>query len=800
MDQTDYKNPDLPVSARVKDLLGRMSLNEKVNQLGCELLMGSSDASGITDGIGEIAFGVPDITSPIEKTGEMVRMIQEQVIRQSPHGIPAIFHCEALSGPVMPQCCIFPTSISLGATFSPEDVRDMADRIRKQMLATGVRQALSPVLDLARDFRWGRTNETYGNDPTLVSDMSCAFVEGLQGDDLTKGVAATAKHFLGYSQTEGGLNMTKTLFDKRDLRESFAKPFEAVIRKSNIKSVMNAYSAMDGEPICASTEVLTNLLREDLGFNGLVVSDYMSIPRLVDPFHTAEDMTDAAIQCLEAGLDVECPVRMGYGSNLREAVKSGLIDEKIIDRSVERVLTLKFELGLFEHPYPILLDDAGIDNSENNRRSEEVTKKVITLTKNEGVLPIKNTKLKVAVIGPTGNNVRTLFGSYTFPASIEMGLMMSRNQQGGMAGMPSMEEMEKSLSENTNTDGYFDEVNAIISSLLPQAKTIYSAVGEIFEDATYTQGCYFSDNSATDFGAAVAAAQKADIVFMTAGGKNGWGRHCTSGEGNDTASIGLPGRQHDLVEKVYQANKNMILVHTDNKPLVDEFIYENVPAIIEAWLPGTYGAQAIMEVITGKYNPGGRLPVDVPRSVGQLPAYHYQQNGCRQNVESPNAMVLNGYMDQPTTLRLPFGFGLSYTQFEYSNFKMDTDKDGEIPVVKMRVTVKNIGGMAGDEVVQLYGKDKVASVIRPQQELIGFKRITLDPQESKTVEFTFRLDQLAFINTKGNWVVEKGDFSFFIAPNSRDVICEQVYKQDKTIVIDHSLRGFFADTNEIPQK
>jgi len=797
MERLDYKNPELSVSVRVKDLLGRMSLNEKVNQLGCELLIGSTDASGIMDGIGEIAFGVPDITLPIEKTGEMIKMIQETVINQSPHGIPAIFHCEALSGPVMPQCCIFPTSISLGATFSPEDVKDMADRIRKQMLAAGVRQALSPVLDLARDFRWGRTNETYGNDPTLVSEMSCAFVEGLQGEDLTQGIAATAKHFLGYSQTEGGLNMTKTLFDRRDLRESFAKPFEAVIRKSDIKSVMNAYSAMDGVPICASTEILTNLLRDDLGFEGLVVSDYMSIPRLVDPFNTAEDITDAALQCLEAGLDVECPTRMGYGSNIREAVKGGLIDEKFINRSVERVLTLKFELGLFENPYPVLLEDAGIDNVDNNIRSEEVTRKVITLTKNDGILPITNTKLKVAVIGPLGNNIRTMFGSYTFPASIEMGLMMSRNQQGGMAGMPSMEEMEKALSENTNTDGYFDEVNAIIQSLLPQSKTIYSAVSEIFEGASYTQGCHFADNSVTDFDAAVFAAESADIVFMTVGGKNGWGRHCTSGEGNDTSAIGLPGRQHELIEKVLKVNKNMVLIHTDNKPLVDEFIYDNVPAIIEAWLPGTYGAQAIVDVLIGKYNPGGRLPVDVPRSAGHLPAYHYQQNGCRQNVDSPNAITLNGYMDYPTTIRLPFGHGLSYTKFEYSGFKMEIEQSEEIPVVKLSVTVKNIGGVSGDEVVQLYGMDKKASVIRPQQELIGFKRITLKPQEAKTVEFIFRLDQLAFINTTGDWVIEKGDFSFFIGQNSRDVVFEQIYKQDKTIKIDYKIRGFFAEAKVV---
>lgn len=791
MKETNYKNPKLPVRERVQDLMSRMTLSEKVNQLGCELISESTDLSEIKGGIGEIGINFNIDTIPIEMIIEIIRELQQEIINQSPHGIPAIFHCEALSGPLLPQCLNFPAPLSLAATFSPDIVRDMADRIRRQMFAIGIRHAFSPVLDLARDFRWGRTNETYGSDPTLVAEMGCAYVEGLQGTDLTKGVAATAKHFIGYSQPEGGLNTCKNLIDKLDLRESFAKPFEAAIRRSGLKSIMSAVSSMDGMPIFASSRIISDLLRKDLGFNGLLISDYYSTNRMVDHFFVAEDKTEAAILCLKAGLDLECPSRWAFGSVLREAVKRGQIDEGYVDRALERILTLKFELGLFENPYPAPYDTKA-DDAENELVCEEITRKVITLTKNEGILPLKDKSLRLAVIGPTGNNIRTMFGTYSYPAGVEMLMNLKRNTLEGFAN-PLHVETWNARFNNLKWNGYFEEICTILADSYPQSKTVYSALKEIFDEVSYTQGYDFSNSEISDFRTAVSAAKAADWVIMTVGGLSGWCKSCTSGENIDVSDISLPGRQHELIERVYSANKNIILVHTDNKPLVDEFAYNNIPAIIEAWLPGIYGAQAIAEVITGKYNPGGRLPVDVPRSTGHMPAYHYQQNGCRMNYPTEISKAISNYRDKPTTLRLPFGFGLSYSTFIYSDFLMKVSKHKDIPVITICVKVINTGATSGDEVIQLYGKDKIASIIRPQQELLGFKRITLVPQESKVVEFTFRLDQFAFINQDGDWVIEKGEFIFFIGRNSMEFIFEEIYKQDETIKIDHRLRGFFAE-------
>ena len=340
---------------RAAALLKELSLEEKVRQLGCTMLVSEDTdltAKDLSGGIGEIAL--LDICEEPEALAARLRDVQQYVMEHSPHRIPALFHCEALGGPVVPHTVLYPNSIGLGATFDTALVRDMANTIRTQMRAMGILHALSPVLDVAKDLRWGRVNETYGGDPTLSAAMSCAFVQGLQGDDLSTGVAATAKHFLGYSQTVGGLNLTRTQADARELREVFAKPFEAAIRKAGIRTVMNSYSEWEGRPVCASRKLLTDLLRSELSFDGLVVSDYRSVQRLLDDIlATADDITDAALQCLTAGLDMELPDRLGYADGMTHAFAEGKVDISYLDRAVLRVLTLKFELGpFFDEPYP----------------------------------------------------------------------------------------------------------------------------------------------------------------------------------------------------------------------------------------------------------------------------------------------------------------------------------------------------------------------------------------------------------------------------------------------------------------
>ncbi|MGI5933043.1 MAG: beta-glucosidase, partial [Eubacterium sp.] len=740
MNNYPYQNKELSTEERVKDLLGRMSLEEKAQQLTCAMVMGTPKEEDIRNGVGEVYLfvGLP----PARELAGMIRAAQEQVMSQTKWRIPAIVHQEALSGPMLAECGVFPAPIGLGATFSADLVKAIGDRTRRQMVNIGIRQALSPVLDIIRDFRWGRTAEDYGNDPTLVSEMACAYISGLQGENLKEGVAATAKHFLGYSQTEGGLNGARTVTDWRDIRENFAKPFEAAIRKANLRSVMNSYSEYDGELICGSKRILTDLLRDDLGFDGVVVSDYTSVQDIVEKCPIEDNAMDAGIHCLKAGLDVELPNQYGYGPTLVHAVREGKIKESFVDRSVERVLRLKFELGLFEKPYGEFTE---MDNTDNDRLSAEVSRKLMTLTKNEGILPIRDKNTKIAVIGPTGDSLLILNGPYSYPAYEEMFMAMTNSGKAGMEGVEFNEEAFVMSEQKSNAAiDFTKEIDDKIRAQHKGTKTIYEAVKELFPQTVYVKGCHFARKDVYDFDEAEQAAKEADIVLLTVGGKIGMMVECTAGEGIDNVDITLPGRQEELIRRVLAVNPNVVLVHIDNKPLVAPDLYETVPAILEAWLPGIYGGNAIAETVAGINNPGGRLPVDVPRHVGQTPVYHYQHPGSRSD-QGLRGIHPNGYRTVTCASQLPFGYGLSYTEFAYKNGKMQVTKAKDnMPTITLSISVKNTGTLGGDEVVELYGTDERASVIRPSKELLGIQRVSLKAGEEKRVVMTFRIDQLAF--------------------------------------------------------
>jgi beta-glucosidase len=780
--------------------MGRMTLNQKIRQLAGIRINGLPEPEMIKDGIGAV-----NMIFLSETPGEMAARIKEcqkWIMAATPFGIPALFHCEAISGPLQPGCAAFPSSLNLGAAFAPDLVKNMAERTRSQLLNLGIRHALSPVFDLARDFRFGMTNEHYSSDPTLTAAMACAFVQGLQGDDLREGVAATGKHFIGYSFAEGGLHLARVQTDWRDLRENFAKPFEAAIRTANLRSVRNAYSEWNGLPVCASKELLTDLLRDDLGFQGPVVSDYGSLDMLLEKVKIAETCVDAAIQALTAGLDMEFPNPYCFGPDLREAVKQCRLEESYINRALERVLTLKFELGLFDEPDR---DYVEINNSEHDRYSALLSEKSITLTKNNGILPLKDQKTKIAVIGPAGNSLLLFNGTYTFSDRYESEMMIGLGRNPTMEGI---KDKGKQVKFKGDRAGAKAEISAATDELIreehPGAKTVYEALKEIFPDTEYAEGCAIAGEGGTaggtadesGFDKALETARKADVVILTVGGKNGWNHTCTSGEGIDTANIGLPGVQAALIKRIYAGNSSVIVVHTDNKPLIDPWAYDHVPAIVEGWLPGVFGGNAIARVIAGIVNPGGKLPVDVPRNIGQYPVYYYQHRGCRS--EEIFSKELDNASDADHTSQLPFGYGLSYTGFKYSGGVLSASaaanagKD-DIPVITVSISVTNTGGIQGDEVVQLYGVDEIASIIRPQKELIGFKRITLNPGETRKVRFVFRLDQMAFINPAKKWVIEKGLYRFYIGKGANDPVFTAEYAQEKTRTIDHTKRGFYAD-------
>lgn len=816
--EMDYKDTNLSPKGRAEALLKELSLEEKIRQIGCSSVreLNNFDECDLKNGTGEVSvpMGEP------RKLAEQIKEMQDYIMDNSPHRIPAIIHGEALAGPVsFLGGNQYPISIGLGATFEPELVEKMSEYTRKQMLAHGIRHALSPVADLAKDPRWGRCNETYGSDPTLSSEMTVAFVKGLQGEDIKDGVAATGKHFLGYSVTESGLNSHRTMVTDRELREQFAKPFEAAINVAGIKSIMNSYAQIDGRPVATNKAILTDLLRDDLGFDGLVVSDYGSAAQTINPHRLAETKGEAAKLCIEAGLDVECPNHEIYGEEMLEAVRSGEIPEELIDRSVLRVLTLKFEMGLFEDPYPRFeLMDEAMDNAEANKGSLEAARKSITLLKNDGILPIKDKKVKVAVIGPTANSLRLIYSHYTAVANNEIMITMRTLMEKQVRDLAAAGKIDLTMIMNQGRDGAketekkpksFDfstippqsPVNMIASKYVfddeirkyyPDAQTILDGIKDRFENVEFLEGCDYKGFDESGIPAAVELAKNSDVVILCVGEKSGIEPTCSSGENFDTSSIGLPGVMEKLARAVVEANGNVVAVHTGAKPWCSEWAYENIPAIIEAWFPSTYGGRAIAEVITGEYNPAGRTPMDLPRTSGHIPVHHMQYNGSSSNDHVQ--MFMKGYTDSLSEALIPFGYGLSYTKFDYQNISLSDLGDSNIAI---DVTIKNIGDVDGEEVVQLYGKDLYASVVRPRQELIGFKRVAVRCGETKTVRFTFNIDVLAFTDIDRKWIVEKGKFEFKAGRHAEDNALKVEYTLDKTQSVDPNKRCFYANAEVV---
>jgi beta-xylosidase len=781
-----YRDASIPISERVEDLLGQMTLAEKAFQLTSVMPLALLGPQGLDpnkmgqilgQGIGQIsAPGLFGYKAP-PQLAALSNAIQKFLVERTRLGIPAIVHNEALNGLVAPECPNFPTAIGLAATWDPEGVQQMTDLIRQQMRAAGLHQALSPVMDVARDARWGRVHETYGEDPYLCSAMSVAFTRGLQGGDLRQGAIATGKHFLGYGLSEAGQNMAATQIGSRDLYETFARPFEAAIREAGLASIMNSYSEIDGIPVGSSEEILTDLLRGTMGFGGFVVSDYMTIEWFVTRFGTATRPPQAGAQALQAGLDVELPNPYGYGLALIQAVQEGLVSSETLDNSVRRVLEFKFRLGLFEGPY---VDEdrvwAPYKDPANVALSRKLAAESMTLLKNDGgLLPLRKGSRTIAVIGPHADTVMTYFPGYTFPGALAMFAAMStqRSDDTAMAGVTD----EESILGPEIIAAIMAEMRPVIEAGGPEAyvkrtygsETVREAVARVAgKGATvhFAQGCDVKGKDTSGIAPAVRVAQEADVAILAVGGRGGWMTGGTEGEGADTANIDLPAVQQQLIQAVLATGTPTVMVLFHGRPYSFPEIAEQVSAILDVYYPGQEGGATIAAALFGDLNPGGKLPVTIPRHSGQVPIYHYHKQGS--GYRRTRTDMHKGYTDMPSTPLYPFGHGLSYTTFAYSDLIVSPGEVDSAGAVDIACTVTNTGEVAGDEVVQLYLHDREATVTRPVQELSGFKRVHLAPGEACTVTFTLQMSQLGFYDREMRFVVEPGHVDVMIGSSSDD--------------------------------
>lgn len=792
-----YKNAELPVEERLKDLMGRMSFEQKIDQITC-LVTITPEIPDFRDyvpnGIGNVgAFAVAENA---EKIAEYSMKLQKFLVEETELGIPALIHCEASAGAQFTEADVFPSALAQASTFDTELVGRMAGIIREQLYCAGFRQALSPVVDIARDPRWGRTTETYGEDPALTSAMAEAFVRGLQTEELRGGVAATAKHFVGHGITEGGLNMGRNPIPERELLEVHCRPFQCAITEAGLKSVMNSYCSLNGEPVVGSRHLLTEILRGEMGFAGFVVSDYVALDRMVDPFAVAESFREAGVRALQAGLDVEYPRPKGYTYALKKEVEAGRLSMETVDRAVERVLRTKFELGLFEHPYP---DIPGLKKSlhrkESARLNQKMAEESFILLKNENrLLPLSRRTKKIAVIGPHADNIRSLFGTFSYPAVLDM--TMSREEDGQEFEEPGLIVYDIKQDYVGQVREVSPRVERRIRRDFPQARTLRQALEEYLPEAeiVYARGI---NCAGTDMGGeeeALAAAAGADVVLLTLGGKNGWGATSTVGEGVDSTRIGLPGRQEEFARHVYALHKKTVVLHYDGRALSSEFVASHFDAVLEVWQPGEYGSQALCRVLFGERSPSGRLPVTAARNEGQLPVYCGLPRGSGYVAAGHTGMIRNknGYMNDTAFPLYYFGHGLSYTKFHYSELELSAGEADPLDTLEIRVRIKNTGGCRGAEVVQLYISDDVASMVRPSMELAGFLRMELEQGEEKTAVFSMKVSQCAFLSEKMEWIVEKGSLTVMVGASSSDIRLKKQVQIVRTACVDGRTRGFWA--------
>ncbi len=757
-----YRDSNKPVDARVEDLISRMTLDEKIAQIGgvwtYELITDGKFSEpnaelAIKDGIGQICR--PGISTALlpKAMAELLNDIQKFLAEKTRLGIPALIHEECLNGFMAKKATVFPQIIGMASTWEPELIKKMTDVARENMLAVGVRQGLSPVLDVARDPRWGRIEETFGEDPYLIASMGIAYVQGLQGDDLKKGIAATLKHFAGYGLSEGGLNWAPANIPARLLHDVYLYPFKEVIKTTHPMSVMNAYQEIDGIPCAASTEFLTDILRKEWGFDGVVVSDYFAVDNLQSYHHVAADKADAARLALTAGIDSELPRLDCYAQPLKEQIEKGKVSEQSLDKAVARILRLKLKLGVFENRCVDAGRAAqGYDLPAHRELALQAARKSIVLLKNEGnFLPLdKNVKKTIAVIGPNVDSRRNLLGDYTYPAHLEV-MMKTVEDMGMQVSLP---------------DEPPDHVTTHVVTILEGMKAVVGKNTKIL----YARGCDCNSASRDGFPEALKAAKAADAAIVVVGGKSGLTPDCTSGEMRDRVELSLPGVQEDLVKAICDTGTPVVIVLVDGRPLALDWMAEKIPAIIEAWLPGEEGGKAVAEVLFGDYNPGGKLPVTFPRNSGQIPVYYaHKPSGAR-------SQLWGDYVDCSTTPAFDFGHGLSYTTFKLSNLKIEPKRVPLGGKISVKVDIENTGARSGEEVVQLYVNDVVASITRPVKELKGFKRIGLKPAEKKTVEFELKVNKLGFHDLDLKYTIEPGMFKIMVGNSSRDIALEDQFE------------------------
>ena len=799
-----YKDSTLTPEERASLLLQELNLDEKMAQVNCVFPFDKTylDFDWIREqvpyGIGEVSTLEMRRIKTLQEAADWQRTVQQLVMESSPHGIPAIFHMEGLCGAFLQEATSYPSGIARGAGFDPKLEEKIGESVARQETACGITHILAPVLDISRDSRMGRQGETYGEDPTLAAALGSAYAKGAAGVTVDgRTPDCVAKHFLAFHNSQGGIHGTHSETTERTLQEIYGKPFQAAIRDGRLKGIMPCYCSIDDEPVSVSKKLLTGLLREEMGFDGICVSDYGGVGNSHNVQHIGETLAETGYMAMEAGMDIEMPNPAGYGKELRENFANGTYDISVLDKLVYRVLCAKFRMGLFEHPYAMEgepLEKEFKDADAEGNLSLQSALESMVLLKNDGILPLDKKKIrKIAVIGPHADNARMFFGGYTHMSMMESTYAVA-NSIAGVAGIENETGEEVPVIPGTNIQlDKGEKYDEILKRQKPECRSLVKYLTDIFPDAeiAYAYGYPVAGEDESGFEEAFAAMEGADVVLLTLGGKYGTCSLASMGEGIDATNINLPQCQDRFIEAASGKKIPLIGIHFNGRPISSDVADQYLNAILEAWTPAEYGARAVYETLFGINNPSGKLPVSVAYNAGQIPVYYNHPWGSANH--QGESIGFANYLDMPHTPRYCFGYGLSYSNFAYSDFHLDKERVLPTETITVSVKITNQSDMVGTEIVQLYLSDRYASRTRPVQELAGFIRVALEPGESRMVSFRVQPSQLAFLDKDMRWKIEKGAVDVRVGSSSEDIRLEGTFSISENQWIRGRDRAFYAE-------
>lgn len=788
-----YLDTALTPEERAEDLLGRMSTEEKMAQVICFWpRLTEEDEKDFRRnyplGAGVMSMVYMRRILKREEAAEFQRKWQRKVMEAGPHHIPAICHMEGVCGATVAGAASFPCALGRGASWDPELEEKIGTLVGREEAALGIGHVFAPVLDVVRDPRNGRFAEGYGEDPTLISSMGTAYVRGVQ-KKTEEGLRpeSVAKHFAGFHGSMGGIQSAAFQVSEEDYRETYVKPFQAAVSEAGLRGVMPCYTPVNGEPASVSGRILTDLLRDEMGFDGVAVSDYNGILNTHEQNRMFETLTDCAEAALKAGMDVEQPYVSGYDGKLAERVGQDAEASEALNRAVRRILEAKFRMGLFEHPFAEEEErlDRAFGGPEGAELSRQSALESLVLLKNNGALPLGQEPETIALIGCQGEDPRFLFGGYTHYSMAEGNLAVDHLREARergeeprlIPGTPIMESDEPDYLETLRTQKPgIRSLRETLEKAFPEKKILYA------------RGYSFAGTDESGFPEAVEAAKQADTIIMMLGGKHGTRIIASMAEGTDSTDIGLPRIQEKLMAEIWKAcpEKKIIGIHIDGRPASSDTADACLDALLEAFSPAEAGNEAIAETLSGAWNPSGKLSVSVPWTSGQCPIYYSVPNGSGFT-QWGGIGIDRQYVDRPHEPRYPFGFGLSYTSFAYEGLRITLSEDEETMEVSFRI--RNTGNRAGTEIAQVYVRDEYATMLRPNKELTGFCRVSLEPGEKKHVRLRMKTSQLAF--RKGEkWILEKGGFEIMIGASSTDIRLRERIELAGTRAVDGRTRGF----------